>query len=92
MKIVNKIKNLFLWIIGIAGSIFLFFKIFSKEKEINIDRLKGQNDILSDNLDANNLKLENVDQNIESIKEEIKDIKEDDTTEDLDDFFDDRGF
>ena len=93
MKILNKIKNWGLWIIGIVGSIFVFIKLFGKTKENhNTDRLKGQNDILDSNIKSNDIEVDILNENIESLKEEISETQREKNTEELDEFFDKRGF
>lgn len=93
MKLLNSIKNWILWIIGIAGSIFVFIKLFSQKKEdANTERLKGQNDILEDNINSNDIEIEVINESLDSVKEKISEIKEEKNSEELDGFFDKRGF
>ena len=93
MKLLNNIKKWIFWIVGIAGSIFVFVKLFGQKKQdINVDRLKGQNDILNDNINSNDIEIGIINGNLDSVKENISEIKEEKNSEELDDFFDKRGF
>tara|TARA_R100000152_G_C6705797_1_gene134411 strand:- start:95 stop:412 length:318 start_codon:yes stop_codon:yes gene_type:complete len=99
-KISNKVKAFFAVLFAIICSfLFINYKRNSEDKKIkklkeNVASTKGENKILRQNNEANSSKIEDIDVKISEIKENIKNAEEEEANngEDIDAFFDKRGF
>ena len=97
-NISTKVKVFFAVIFTIISSLFLInYSRNRNEKEIDklnrkISSTKGENKILEEINNTNNLKLEDIDKSIIDIRNDIEKIDQESKDESLDDFFDKRGF
>ena len=99
-KISNKVKAFFAILFAIICS-FLFINYKRNAEEERIKKLKegiastkGENKILKENNDINSSKIEDIDVKILKIKDNIENVEKEEggQAEDIDTFFDKRGF
>ena len=94
----TKVKLFFGAIITILGSLFIIgqrkksLEKSNRKSESEISELRGKNNILLENTDKNNEEISLLDDEISEVKRNIKNIDEDSNNDNLDDFFDKRGF
>ena len=96
MKLVKTFfKKIISVIVIVTTAILSFFLISSltkEEEEETVDRLKGRNDILDKNSIKIGSGIDSLNNEIKIREENISKIKEEKNNEELDSFFDKRGF
>ena len=93
-KIKDYIVGIFIAITSLLGIVAYF--LFSKKEHIDYDENKnkaeGRNEIINNNISVEKEKINNLDKSIKDIESNVSDIKNSKNNENLDDFFDKRGF
>jgi F0F1-type ATP synthase membrane subunit b/b' len=95
IKKIKEISNkIILMVAGILGAIFILLKFLEGSEdniEESIDEKEGENKQLEKNIKKNKEELKDINKEIKSQKQAVKkDITE--NKEELDEFFDNRGF
>ena len=92
----NNLKNTFFVILAVIMGMFII-KANNKEKEKKelekgINKSEGKKEVLGSVIKENEDKMEEVDDELEKLQQEVKEIFKEENDENLDDFFDKRGF
>jgi len=97
-KINVKIKLFFGIVIGIIGSFFLInqrknsFERKNQKDIDNINKNKGKDLILEENLERNSHSIDDINNSISSVRNNIDNIDKKEDGDEIDNFFDKRGF